>query len=53
MTLLVIGRTGQVASELARRAPQARFLGRAECDLSDPGACAAAISHCFAARRRA
>ena len=43
MTLLVIGRTGQVATELARAAPQAVFLGRESCDLSDPEACAAAI----------
>ncbi len=43
MTLLVIGRTGQVATELARRAPGARFLGREDCDLSEPEACAAAI----------
>lgn len=43
MTLLVIGRTGQVATELARRAPGARFLGREVCDLSEPEACAAAI----------
>ena len=41
--LLVFGRTGQVATEIARRAPGATFLGRAEADLSDPGACAAAI----------
>lgn len=41
--LLVFGRTGQVAQELARRAPGAVFLGRAEADLSDPAACAAAI----------
>lgn len=43
MRLLVFGRTGQVATELARRAPQARFLGRDEADLADPAACAAAI----------
>ena len=43
MTLLVFGKTGQVARELARRAPQARSLGRAEADLSDPEGCAAAI----------
>ena len=41
--LLVFGRTGQVATELARLAPDARFLGRDEADLSDPAACAAAI----------
>lgn len=43
MTLLVFGSTGQVATELRRRAPEAVFLGRDEADLSDPAACAAAI----------
>lgn len=43
MTLLIFGQTGQVAHELARRAPGARFLGRAEADLSHPETCAAAI----------
>lgn len=43
MDLLVFGRTGQVAQELARLVPQARFLSRAQADLSDPAACAAAI----------
>lgn len=43
MTLLVFGKTGQVAQELQRLAPDACFLGRAEADLSDPAACAAAI----------
>lgn len=42
--LLVFGRTGQVAMELARLAPEARFLGRDEADLMDPAACAAAIA---------
>ena len=41
--ILVFGRTGQVARELARAAPGARFLGRDAADLSNPGACAAAI----------
>lgn len=41
--LLVFGRTGQVARELARLAPKARFLGRDQADLSDPHACADAI----------
>lgn len=41
--LLVFGRSGQVATELARLAPDARFLGRDAVDLSDPEACAAAI----------
>jgi dTDP-4-dehydrorhamnose reductase len=44
MKLLVFGKTGQVARELARIAPEARFLGRDEADLMDPGACAAAIA---------
>lgn len=38
--LLVFGRTGQVARELAKLAPQARFVGRDEADLRDPVACA-------------
>jgi dTDP-4-dehydrorhamnose reductase len=42
--LLVFGSTGQVATELARRAPDAVYLGRNRVDLSDPAACAAAIS---------
>ncbi len=42
--ILVFGQTGQVARELARAAPEARYLGRAEADLLDPGACAAAIT---------
>ena len=42
--ILVFGQTGQVARELARRAPDGtRFLSRADADLSDPAACAAAI----------
>lgn len=43
MRLLVFGKTGQVATELARRAPGARCLGREEADLADPATCAAAI----------
>lgn len=43
MSLLVFGQTGQVARELARRAPDAVFLGRGQADLADPAACAAAI----------
>lgn len=42
--LLVFGQTGQLARELARLAPQARFLGRTEADLADPAACAALIA---------
>ena len=41
--LLVFGRTGQVARELARIAPDARFAGREDADLSDPAACAGLI----------
>ncbi len=45
--LLVFGRTGQVARELARLTPEAgfeaRYLGRDEADLTDPEACARAI----------
>jgi dTDP-4-dehydrorhamnose reductase len=44
MRLLVFGKTGQVARELQRLAPDARYLGRDEADLSDPAACAAAIT---------
>ncbi|MGI3210175.1 dTDP-4-dehydrorhamnose reductase [Roseovarius tibetensis] len=44
MTLLVFGRTGQVATELARRAPDAVCLGREHADLETPEACAAAIA---------
>ncbi len=40
---MIFGRTGQVARELHRRAPDARFLGREEADLADPAACAAAV----------
>ena len=42
--LLVFGRSGQVATELARLAPEATFLDRARADLSDPEACAAAMT---------
>lgn len=41
--ILVFGRTGQVARELQRLAPEARFLGREAADLADPAACARAI----------
>jgi dTDP-4-dehydrorhamnose reductase len=44
MTLLVFGKTGQVARELQRLLPQAHFLGRDEADLANPAACAAAIA---------
>ncbi|SNX74289.1 dTDP-4-dehydrorhamnose reductase [Cereibacter ovatus] len=41
--ILIFGQTGQVARELAKRAPEARFLGRDQADLGDPAACARAI----------
>jgi len=41
--ILVFGKTGQVATELQALAPEARFLGRDEADLSAPEACAAQI----------
>lgn len=44
MSLLVFGKTGQVATELQRLAPEAIYLGRTEADLADPAACAAAIA---------
>lgn len=47
MKVLVFGKTGQVAQELALRAPagiDAVFLGRDQADLSNPVACAAAIA---------
>jgi len=43
MTILVFGRTGQVATELQRQADVVA-LGREQADLGDPDACAAAIS---------
>ncbi len=43
MRLLVFGKTGQVARELQRLRPEARFLGRDEADLLDPAGCAAAV----------
>jgi dTDP-4-dehydrorhamnose reductase len=42
--LLVFGLSGQLARELAALAPEARFLGRAEADLTNPEVCAAAIA---------
>ncbi len=41
--LLIFGKTGQVARELARIAADAHFAGRDEADLTDPAACAALI----------
>lgn len=42
--ILVFGKTGQVATELRKRLPNAIFLDRNEADLTDPEACAAQIS---------
>lgn len=46
MRALIFGTTGQVARELARTAGEWEVvaLGRAEADLSDPAACAAAVA---------
>ncbi|WP_417279036.1 dTDP-4-dehydrorhamnose reductase [Celeribacter sp.] len=41
--MIVFGKSGQVATELARLLPKATFLGRAEADLSDPASCAQKI----------
>lgn len=46
MKILVFGKSGQVATELARRIPAgdtATFLGRDQADLTDPAQCAAQI----------
>ena len=43
MTILVFGGSGQVGQELARLAPSALILTRAEVDLTDAAACRAAI----------
>ncbi len=43
MTLLIFGKTGQVAQELHRLAPEAMYLGRDSADLSDPEGCAEAV----------
>ena len=44
MRLLVFGKTGQVARELQRIAPDATYLGRDRADLTNPAACAAVIA---------
>lgn len=44
MSVLVFGATGQVAKELQRQSDAVVALGRAQADLSDPAACAAAIA---------
>jgi dTDP-4-dehydrorhamnose reductase len=43
MKILVFGKTGQVAIELARHEPNAFFLSREQADLTDDAACAATI----------
>lgn len=43
MRVLVFGSTGQVAQELRRLAPEARFLSRQDADFMDPDACAAQV----------
>ena len=43
MSILVFGKTGQVATELAGLAPGATLLDRAQAALNDPQACAQAI----------
>ena len=45
MRALVFGKTGQVARELKRLAPDAQVLSRAEADLADPQACARIIAN--------
>jgi len=42
--ILVFGKTGQVARELSRAAPDAIFLGRDVADLTDAGTCAEQIT---------
>ena len=44
MTLLVFGRTGQVATEIGRQAAGAVLLGREAADLADPVACARVVA---------
>jgi dTDP-4-dehydrorhamnose reductase len=44
MKLLIFGKTGQVARELQRRVPDATYLGREDADLTNPAACAEAIT---------
>lgn len=43
MSLLVFGHSGQVATELRQRAPNAQFLSRIEADLTDERSCATAV----------
>jgi dTDP-4-dehydrorhamnose reductase len=49
MRLLVFGKTGQVAREMARRCPpeiKARFLGREAADLRNPDSCVKMVRDC-------
>jgi dTDP-4-dehydrorhamnose reductase len=48
MHLVVLGATGQVATELRALAPDARFLCRSEADLARPDAAAAALAAAIA-----
>lgn len=41
--LLVFGHGGQLSTELQMQAPEARFLGQDQADLTDPAACAAIL----------
>ncbi|MCW1955276.1 dTDP-4-dehydrorhamnose reductase [uncultured Lentibacter sp.] len=43
MSILVFGKTGQVACELRRLHPEFTYLGRGDADLSSPETCAKAI----------
>ena len=44
MKVLVFGRSGQVATELARCVPEAIFLGRDRADFMDPDRCVSALT---------
>lgn len=44
MSILVFGKTGQVATELQRQSTNVVALGRDQADLTDPAACAALIA---------
>jgi len=44
MKLMIIGKSGQVARELAQIVPQALFVSRAELDLEDAAACARLVA---------
>lgn len=42
--ILVFGKSGQVAREIARLVPDARYLSRVEADFSDPEVCASLVT---------